>query len=76
MAKPAAATTLSPMSILRALHRRQMLALGVAILAAGISGPAAWFLVPPAKFKAQARLQVAAQVPKVLYQTVETERWR
>ena len=50
-----------------------MLALGVAILAAGISGPAAWFLVPPAKFKAQARLQVAAHIPKVLYQTVETE---
>ncbi len=50
-----------------------MLALGVAILAAGISGPAAWFLVPPAKFKAQARLQVAAQPPKVLFQTVETE---
>ena len=46
-ARPASATTLSPMSILRALHRRQMLALGVAILAAGISGPAAWFLVPP-----------------------------
>ena len=61
------------MSILRALHRRQMLALGVAILAAGISGPAAWFLVPPAKYKAQARLQVAAQLPKVLFRTVETE---
>ncbi len=73
MLRPAAPTTLSPMSILRALQRRQMLALGVAILTAGISGPAAWFLVPPAKFKAQARLQVAGHVPKVLYQTVETE---
>jgi polysaccharide biosynthesis transport protein len=65
--------TLSAISVLRALQRRQMLALGVAVLAAGISGPAAWFLVPPAKFKAQARLQVASRVPKVLYQTVETE---
>ena len=73
MARPASATTLSPMSILRALRRRQMLASGVAILAAAISFSAAWFLVPPAKYVAQARLQVAAQVPKVLYQTVETE---
>ncbi len=38
----------------------------------GVCGPAAWFLVPPAKFKAQARLQVAAQPPKVLFRTVET----
>lgn len=72
VAKPAAVATLTPMSILRALQRRQLLALGVAILAAGISGPAAWFLVP-AKFKVQARLHVAAQPPKVLYKTVETE---
>ncbi|MFI5457360.1 MAG: polysaccharide biosynthesis tyrosine autokinase [Isosphaerales bacterium] len=73
LARPDSATALSPTSILRALHRRQLLALGVAILAAGICGPAAWFLVPPAKFKAQARLQVAAQAPKVLFRTVETE---
>jgi polysaccharide biosynthesis transport protein len=73
VARPASSTALSPMSILRALRRRQILALGVAILAAGISGPAAWFLVPPAKYKAQARLQVAAQTPKVLYKTVEAE---
>jgi capsular exopolysaccharide synthesis family protein len=73
VAKPAQATALTPMSILRALRRRQTLALAVAILAAGISGPAAWFFVPPAKYRAQARLQVAAQVPKVLYKTVEAE---
>ena len=35
-------------------------------------GPAAWYLVP-VKFKAQARLQVASQPPKVLFRTVETE---
>ena len=72
-ARPATTAALSATSILRALRRRHMLALGVAILAAGLSGPAAWFLVPRAKFKAQAKLQVAAQMPKVLYQTVETE---
>src|SRR5262249_5558416 len=66
-------TTLSAMSILRALRRRQTLALTVAILVTGIAGPAAWFLVPAAKYKAQARLPVAAQPPKVLFQTGETE---
>ncbi len=70
---PAAAATLSPMSLVYALRRRQMLALGVAVLAAGICGPAAWYLVPTAQFKAQARLQVIAQQPKVLFRTVETE---
>lgn len=73
LARPSSATALSPMSILRALYRRQLLALGVAVLASGISGPAAWFLVPPAKYKAQARLQVAAQTPKLLFKTVETD---
>ncbi len=72
LATRASATTLSPTSILRALHRRQMLALGVAILAAAISGPAAWFLVP-VKFKAQARLQIVAQPPKVLFQTLDSQ---
>jgi capsular exopolysaccharide synthesis family protein len=74
LAKPASANTPSPLSILRALHRKQLLALGVAILLAGICGPAAYYLVPPAKYKAQSRLQVAAQTPKVLFSTVETER--
>ena len=71
--RAAAATELSPTSILRALRRRQTLALGVALLAVAISGPAAWFLVPVAKYKTQARLQLAAQPPKVLFRTVETD---
>src|SRR5262245_33691278 len=72
VARPAAVATLTPMSILRALQRRQLLALGVAIVAAAIGGPAAWYLVP-AKYKVQARLLVAAQPPKVLYRTLESE---
>ena len=71
--RAASATELSPTSILRALRRRQTLALGVALLAVAISGPAAWFLVPAAKYKTQARLQLAAQPPKVLFRTVETD---
>jgi polysaccharide biosynthesis transport protein len=67
------APTMSPMSILRALRRRSALALGVAILVTGAAGPAAWFLVPPAKFTASARLQVIAQPPALLFHTVETD---
>jgi succinoglycan biosynthesis transport protein ExoP len=69
--KPAAPTT-SPLRILRALRRRQTLALGVALVAVCVCGPAAWFLVPPAKYKAQARLQIAALPPKVLFK-IESE---
>ena len=51
-----------------------VLALGVAILAAGDRRPGGLVPGSPAKFKAQARLQVVAQPPKVLFRTVETER--
>ena len=70
---PSSPPTMSPMSILRALRRRSALALGVAILMTGTCGPAAWFLVPPAKFKARARLQVIASPPRVLFQTGDAE---
>src|SRR3954447_10627519 len=67
----ASPTALSPMSILRALRRRQTLALSVAVLATAIAAPAAWFRLPPAKYRAAARLQVASQAPKVIFKTVE-----
>jgi polysaccharide biosynthesis transport protein len=74
MMRPAAAATINPMALLNALRRRHTLALGIAILAAGICGPAAWYLVPKGQFKAYARLLVSAQQPKVLFRTVETEQ--
>jgi capsular exopolysaccharide synthesis family protein len=67
------AAAINPLSLLRALRRRSALALGVALVAAGIAGPAAWFLLPPPLFKAQARLHIADHPPKVLFQTVETQ---
>ena len=74
---PNSPSTMSPMSILRALRRRSAVASGVAIVMTAICGTAAWFLVPPAKFKARARLQVIASPPKVLFQTVDARRrWR
>ena len=45
----------------------------LALLAAGVAGPAAWFLLPPALYKAEARLHVAAQRPRVLFSTVESQ---
>jgi capsular exopolysaccharide synthesis family protein len=60
------------MGLLRALRRRSALALGVALLLAGVAGPAAWLLVPMS-YRAQARLQIATLPPKVLFQTVETQ---
>jgi uncharacterized protein involved in exopolysaccharide biosynthesis len=49
-----------------------VVALFVAVLAAGIAGLVAWHFVPSSMFKAQARLHVAAVPPKVLFSTVDT----
>jgi capsular exopolysaccharide synthesis family protein len=49
------------------------IAVGTGVLAALVVGPAAWFLVPHAKYKAQAVLRVAALPPKVLFGTVATQ---
>jgi polysaccharide biosynthesis transport protein len=73
MARPAAAATISPMLLLNALRRRYTLALGIAILLTALCGPTAWYFVPTGQFKANARLHIAAQTPKVLFRTVETE---
>ena len=56
-----------------ALRRRLPLALGLAILVSGLSTGAAWFLLPPPKFKAQSRLQVSSQVPQVAFKTSEAQ---
>lgn len=62
----------SPISLYRAFRRRSLPAIGLGFLAAAIAGPAVWFLMPKS-FSAQARLQIAAQAPKILFQTVETQ---
>ena len=63
----------SATSLFHALRRRLPLALGAAVLASSLAGPAAWLLAPQAKYKAQAVLHVAAQPPKVIFGTVETQ---
>jgi polysaccharide biosynthesis transport protein len=69
----AQASALTPMALARALRRRAAVALGVALLATGIAGPATWFLVPASTFKAQARLHVNSRPPKIIFQTVDTQ---
>ena len=59
----------SPMGLLRALKRRAALALGLAILVCSASATAAWFLLPPPKYKATARLHVASHQGKVAFKT-------
>jgi capsular exopolysaccharide synthesis family protein len=71
VSKPSGASTISAAALYRAFRRRQTLALGVAILVTAIAGPTAWFLVPPAKFRAQARLLVAAQTPRIIFPTLD-----
>lgn len=62
---PALASTPDALSLLKALRRRWMLALGLGLLLAGTAGPAAWFLVPKSKYTAKASLFVMANPRRV-----------
>ncbi len=63
----------SPMGLLRALKRRLGLALGLAILVSGVGSLAAWFLLPPPKYQAQAKVRVRTAIPQILWKTVDAE---
>src|SRR4051812_39082399 len=63
----------TPMALLIAFRRRWLLAVGLGMLAATVAGTAAWFLVPPAKFAAEAALQVDSRMPVVVFATAETQ---
>lgn len=69
----AQAGAVTPIALLRALRRRSTLATGVALLLTGIAAPSAWFLVPSAPYQAEASLHVAAQAPKILFQTIDAQ---
>ncbi len=43
------------------------------MLAVGVAGPAAWYLVPQSKYRAQATLQVVAQSPQILFKVIESQ---
>ncbi len=63
----------SPMGLLRALKRRLALALGLAILVSGVSTLAAWFLLPPPNYQAQAKVLVRAATPQIMWKTIDAE---
>src|SRR4051812_9834138 len=54
-------------SLLKALRRRWVLAVGTGLMGALAAGAAAWFLLPPALFTASAMLVVEAQQPKIIF---------
>ena len=61
----------SALSLLQALSRRWVLALGIGLLSAIVVGGATYALVPPAKYTARALLQVSSHPPKIIFDTAE-----
>ena len=70
---PQPASSPSPMGLLRALKRRLALALGLAILVSGVCSMAAWLLLPPPKYQAQAQVLVRTTTPQIMFKTVDAE---
>lgn len=66
----------SPMGLFRALKRRLALALGLAILVSGVCSMAAWLLLPPPNYQAQAKVLVRTATPQIMWKTVDTEAER
>src|SRR5208337_1096302 len=56
-----------------ALKRRLALALGLAILVSSVCSMAAWFLLPPPKYQAQAQVLVRTSTPQIMFQTIDAE---
>src|SRR5271157_4178910 len=70
---PQPTSNASPMGLLRALKRRLALALGLAFLVSSFCSMAAWFLLPPPKYQAQAQVLVRTATPQIMWKTVDTE---
>jgi uncharacterized protein involved in exopolysaccharide biosynthesis len=62
---PPTSSSVSPMSLMRALKRRLSMAIGLAILTTSLAGPAAWLLIP-AKYRAHSLLNVKSRAPQVI----------
>jgi len=73
---PQTTSSPSPMGLLRALKRRLALALGLAILLSGVCSTAAWFLLPPPKYQAQAQVLVRTSTPQIMFKTIDAESER
>lgn len=67
--RPAAlSATPDVLSLLKALRRRWMLAVGLGLVLAGMTGPVVWCLVPRAKYKASATLRVATKPKRIIFE--------
>ena len=66
----------SPMGLLRALKRRLVLALGLAIPVSGVCSTAAWVLLPRPKYQAKAQVLVRTATPQIMFQTIDAEAER
>src|SRR5271157_1384519 len=66
----------SPMGLLRALKRRLVLALGLAIPVSGVCSTAAWVLLPRPKYQAKAQVLVRTSTPQIMFQTIDAEAER
>ena len=68
---PALDAAPNPITLLRALQRRWILALSVGILGAAAAGIAAYCVVPPPKLTACSRLNICAYLPRIIFETGE-----
>ena len=68
---PTPSTSPDAMGLIKAFQRRWRLAVGLAAVGAVIAAAAAWFLVPPAKYTAEALLLVEPEQPKLIAATKE-----
>ena len=66
----------SPMGLLKALKRRLALALGLAIPVSAVCSTAAWVLLPPPKYQAQAQVLVRTSTPQIMFKTIDAESER
>src|SRR5260370_41055868 len=61
------------LAVFKARRRSWVLALGLGLLAAGVIGGGAWFLVPRAKYTAVAALQIATRPKRIMFDPRESQ---
>ncbi len=66
----------SPLGLLKALRRRLMLAVGLGTLVSAACASAAWSLLPPPNYQAQAKVLVRTSTPQIMWKTVDAEAER
>jgi polysaccharide biosynthesis transport protein len=66
---PALSAGPDAVSLLQALRRRWVLAVGAGLACAAAAASAAWVLMPPAKYTAHAMLRVASNHPNLVFNT-------